>query len=119
LEINFVHVPTNKVLKRARFYISADDSIADWIQKHPTFKNGCWPLGLMNLHQWFWKIKFVEVHGHRELKGGAVDPNVGTTLMPIGIFKQCSFIMGSVKYSTIFYFPRNTPTPDGSFIANA
>jgi hypothetical protein len=81
LEINFVHVPTNKVLKRARFYISADDSIADWIQKHPTFKNGCWPLGLMNLHQWFWKIKFVEVHGHRELKGGAVDPNVGTTFI--------------------------------------
>ncbi|HEV2331410.1 MAG TPA: hypothetical protein VGY56_21720 [Verrucomicrobiae bacterium] len=38
-------------------------------------------MGLMNLHQWFWKIKFVEVDGHLEIDGGGVDPKVGTTFI--------------------------------------
>ena len=29
LEINFIHVPTKKVLKRVRFYVSADEALAD------------------------------------------------------------------------------------------
>jgi len=81
LEINFIHVPTDKVLKRARFYVTADVPTTDWIRKHPTFKNGCWPLGLMNLHQWFWKIKFVEAQGQFEIDGGIFDPKVGKTLI--------------------------------------
>jgi hypothetical protein len=81
LEINFIYVPTQKVLKRARFYIEADGPTTDWIQRHPTFKHGCWPLGLMNLHQWFWKIKFLEVQGHVEIDGGNFDPKVGKTLI--------------------------------------
>jgi len=79
LEINFIHLPTEKVLKRASFFITADSSTADWISEHPTFSRGCWPLGLMALHEWFWKIKFVEVDGHSEIEGGIFDPNVGKT----------------------------------------
>jgi hypothetical protein len=81
LEINFIHVATKKILKRARFFVTADVPTADWIRKHPTFKRGCWPLGLMALHEWFWKIKFVEVEGHKEIEGGIFDPKVGKTLI--------------------------------------
>jgi hypothetical protein len=77
LEINFTHIPAQRVLKRARFIVVADDAVNEWIQTHPTFKRGCWPVGLMNLHQWFWQTKFIEVKGHRELEGGMQDPNVG------------------------------------------
>src|ERR1017187_4714427 len=77
LEINFIHVATKKVLKRARFFITADAPTTDWIRVHPTFGRGCWPLGLMALHEWFWKIKFVEVEGHKEIEGGIFDPKVG------------------------------------------
>jgi len=35
----------------------------------------------MNLHQWFWKIKFLEVKGHLEIDGGSFDPKVGKTLI--------------------------------------
>ena len=58
LEIKFIHVPTQKILKQATFVVRADESVNKWIQSHPTFKNGCWPLGLMALHEWFWKINF-------------------------------------------------------------
>src|ERR1700753_1720299 len=79
LELNFVHEPTQKVLKRAKFYVQADDSVNRYIQSHPTFKNGCWPVGLMALHDWFWKIKFLEVKGQKVLEGGAMDPKIGIT----------------------------------------
>jgi hypothetical protein len=78
LEINFIYTPTQKILKRAKFYVEADDLLNKWIQSHPTFSKGCWPLGLMALHDWFWKIKFIEVKGQEILKGGTVDPKIGT-----------------------------------------
>ena len=79
LEINFTHVSTKKLLKRARFFITADEPTTKWIREHPTFSRGCWPLGLMTLHQWFWKLKFVEVDGHFEIEGSIFDPKVGKT----------------------------------------
>lgn len=79
LEIRFIHVPTRKVLKRTRFFVTADDPTSAWIRSHPTFQRGCWPFGLMALHQWFWQIKFVEVEGKETIEGGIVDPKVGTT----------------------------------------
>ena len=81
LEIEFVHLPTRRLLKRARFFVTADGPTAKWIRKHPTFSRGCWPLGLMNLHQWIWKVKFIEVDGHSEIEGGTFDPKVGKTLI--------------------------------------
>jgi hypothetical protein len=79
LEINFIHVPTKKVLKRVRFYVSADEALAAYIKTHPTFQKGCWPLGLLAIRDWCWKIKFVEVEKTKMIEGGAVDPNFGTT----------------------------------------
>jgi len=79
LELNFIHVPTQKVLKRAKFFVQADEPLSKWIQTHPTFQKGCWPLGLMALHEWFWKIKFLEVDGRKVLEGGTQDPKVGIT----------------------------------------
>ena len=80
LEIEFIHVPTKKLLKRARFFVTADEPTSQWIRKHPTFSRGCWPLGLMNLHQWFWKLKFIEVDRHLEIEGGSFDPKVGKSI---------------------------------------
>ncbi len=79
LEITFTHIPTRRMLKRMRFHIWADKGAAAWIRAHPTFKRGCWPVGLYNLHDWMWEVKFVEVDGQKVIEGGSVDPKVGTT----------------------------------------
>jgi hypothetical protein len=79
LEITFIHVPTSRVLKRARFYLRADDATHNWIRGHPTFSRGCWPVGLFLLHDWMWTKKFIDVESRKITDGGMVDPNVGTT----------------------------------------
>ena len=79
LAITFTHVPSQKVLKRARFFIHADDATNQWIRNHPTFSRGCWPVGLFLLHDWMWEKKFVDVETKEVVEGGTVDPNVGTT----------------------------------------
>ena len=79
LEITFTHVPTQTMLKRMRFHIWADEGTAAWVRSHPTFRRGCWPIGLYNLHDWMWDIKFVEVDGKKVIEGGSVDPKIGTT----------------------------------------
>ncbi len=67
------------MLKRARFYIRADDATNQWIREHPTFSRGCWPVGLFQLHDWMWEKKFIDVEEKEVLEGGMIDPNVGTT----------------------------------------
>jgi len=79
LEITFIHVPTSRMLKRARFYIRADDATHQWIREHPTFSRGCWPVGLFCLHDWMWEKKFIDVEKKEVVEGGIIDPNVGTT----------------------------------------
>ena len=79
LEITFIEVATSRVLKRARFYIRADDATHEWIRAHPTFHRGCWPVGLFCLHDWMWQQKFVDVETTKVIEGGIVDPSIGTT----------------------------------------
>jgi hypothetical protein len=81
LEITFVHVPTHKVLKRARFYIWADEATSRWIRNHPTFSRGCWPVALFMLHDWMWEKKIIDVEIKEIVEGGIVDPRVGTTFI--------------------------------------
>jgi hypothetical protein len=66
-EITFIHVPTSRVLKRARFHLRADDATHNWIRGHPTFSRGCWPVGLFLLHDWMWEKKFIDVEGGEKL----------------------------------------------------
>jgi len=77
LEIQFIHIPSQTLLKRARSYVTADHATSLWIKKHPTFCHGCRPVGLMQLHKWFWKIKFLEIDRHKEIEGIVRDPDVG------------------------------------------
>lgn len=81
LEITFTHVPTQTMLKRMRFYITADEATTNWIRRHPTFSRGCWPLGLFALHDWMWQQKFVEVDTKEVVEGGLDDPRVGKTFI--------------------------------------
>jgi len=79
MEITFTHIPTQRMLRRMRFYIRADASTAVWIKKHPTFSRGCWPLALFALHDWMWEKKFVEVETKVVVEGGLEDPKIGRT----------------------------------------
>ena len=79
LEVTFVDMPTQTVLKRARFFVRADESTARWIRSHPTFSRGCWPLGIFVLHDWMWQKKFIDVETKEVVEGGVFDPRVGTT----------------------------------------
>jgi hypothetical protein len=85
LEITFIHVPTSRVLKRARFHLRADDATHNWIRGHPTFSRGCWPVGLFLLHDWMWEKKFIDVEGREIIDGGMIDPNVLTNYNRGGI----------------------------------
>lgn len=81
LELTFVHVPTQTMLKRMRFYVWTDGATANWIRKHPTFSRGCWPVGLFTLHDWMWEKKFVEVETKEVVEGGLHDPSIGKTFI--------------------------------------
>jgi hypothetical protein len=80
LEITLTDTPSEKLLKRVRFYISADEATSKWIKQHPTFHRGCWPIGLFCLHDWMWEKKFADVETKEVIEGGIVDPKVGTNL---------------------------------------
>ena len=70
---------------RARFHIFGDAQVHRFIRDHPTWRRGCWPVGLTLLYDYFWDKKIVEVPEEGLVDhGGVRDPARGVTYIHAG-----------------------------------
>ncbi len=78
--IEFRETGTGQLQMLARFHIFGDAQVHRFIRNNPTWRRGCWPVGLTLLYDYLWEKKIVEVppEGLTD-NGGVRDPARGTT----------------------------------------
>ncbi len=80
LQIEFRDTSTGLLQMRARFHIFGDAQVHRFIRSNPTWRRGCWPVGLTLLYDYLWEKKIVEVPpGGLTDDGGVRDPARGIT----------------------------------------
>lgn len=80
LRIEFRDTATGTRQMLARFHIVGDAQVHQFIRTNPTWRRGCWPVGLTLLYDYMWEKKIVEVppQGLRD-EGEIRDPVRGIT----------------------------------------